>query len=311
MIGAGDDIYLVGPANIKAYVVCKSGWSTVYWSMFNSRAGEYYDANCRPRFYPQEASVVAYPDNDNPLVYICQYPAISEEIIEAKGYKKTNHGNPDINKIFGIREHCASWEVISADKRTVPVLMAGEGRFAEMGSVVNELVYQYAMVIDSLKSNNAEADSVLMDGWSNYGKMANRIIADRNTNSPSLSYDPGYYLWDADHYTYNAYAPQTSKMVNNELFSMRYNTFDAIGNPYLNKVPEDMLFGRYKVDGYKEGTKHFTVLDLGNSGLVWDVDGACYNLSHVEFTIDTKSIDEIDVRYYYLKDSPVWCLDIN
>ncbi len=88
--------FVVTKSDIHYYIQYVSAGRSVDWHRPNHRA-------CIQRlFHPEDAHVTPYPDKENPLVYILNYPAT---ITAPEG----------------------RWEVISTDKRTEAVLVAGHG----------------------------------------------------------------------------------------------------------------------------------------------------------------------------------------
>ena len=105
-------------------------------------------------FKMREVSVTAYPDNNNPLIYIINYPN---------------------NR----------WEVLSGDKRTVPVLAAGRGQFDMKGFNTNEIGWIKTMAenVKALRtySEPVKDQEIHLESWCTmieYGKYVDRTRQD-------------------------------------------------------------------------------------------------------------------------------------
>ena len=316
--GAGDDIYAIEEKDVNAYVICKSGWAEVYWCAPNEWP-HIFDSEYRPRFWQQEARITPYPNSENPLVYICQYPEVSEELVESRGYWKTHNRYPEY---YFIKEHCASWEVIASDKRVLPVLMAGEGGFPFTKPKVMGLLDEYAAAMESLKGKNEVMDENTIKSWENIHMLARWINTDRQSNMPSQNFDPGYYIpgsWQDPNYwlpTWEACGGGgSSAKVINATFYLRLNSYDKSGwGKPLENTAKALFGGKYPIDGYKCGIHFFDLESFSASGITWNADGSVNNPNgETDYTLVSSVSDEVNVTYYCLLpettgcSSQIWC----
>ena len=106
--------YIVTPKDAHMYVTFKS----------TGKGPDFSDSNeWIPLFKMKDVKMISYPDNNDPLIYIINYPN-------------------------------GRWEVLSGDKRTVPVLAAGRGQFDLKGANTNEIgwIKSMADIIKALRS---------------------------------------------------------------------------------------------------------------------------------------------------------------
>ena len=329
-LGAGYDIYAVKKSDINCYVTCKSGWSTVYWCAPHTWRDQ-VDFDYRPRFLAQEATVTPYPDRDNPMVYICEYPEITETYVEDKGnnYRAIHGSLPQL----GLKPHCASWEVISSDKRVLPVLMAGEGGFPYAKPNVMKMLDGYVESMKSLKAYNGVLDSAVIVSWDDNNKIAVRIYSDRKTSVPSIGYDTGYIIagnWDDPDFWLPQWLTRADdprlasgkwhKSVSQACFWLYYNSFahDSFAVPYPLKNAATELFKEFPVGGYKYGDHvHMYIwLSLENGvSIPNDNDNYIYNPNQVELEMIATSSARTRITMYCILpevsgcSKPIWCVN--
>ena len=264
--GAGKLPYAVTKDEVNMYVISKSGWDEVYWPAPHHYA-EYSDWLYRPHFWQMEAMVTPYPSSDNPLVYIVQYPQI---VIDSTTHL-TKWGNKDIEAALAAKEHCASWEVISSDKRLAPVLIAGEGGFPYKRPIVMALLNDYCSELKILQSNmdTLGNHSARIAFWSGIKASGGRVYYERMHNYPS-SYDPGYkyplgFYWDTPSFWLPLWKDSildngieaggggSDTFAGGAHFYPLYNSFDNSnwGTPLDN--PASFIMNKYPVGGYKHG----------------------------------------------------------
>ena len=266
--GAGKLPYAVSNSEINMYVISKSGWQEVYWNAPHVW-GDESDFKYRPRFWQMEATVTPYPSSDEPLVYIVQYP----QIVIDSTMRLSKWGNKEMEAAFAPREHCASWEVVSSDKRVAPVLMAGDGGFPYKRSNVIELLNGYCSEMKLLQAtvDTLEYHSARILQWDFIKSKGMQILDDRCHNIPSLSFDPGYHCPSAYYGGgMSLWMPQwTSSYKDNSSstggggdytevdcgshFYHYYNSFDESGWGKPLENPASSIMDRIPVGGYKYG----------------------------------------------------------
>lgn len=312
--GAGDDIYAVDEGDVNAYVICKSGWSPVYWCAPHTWSN-FNDYDYRPRFWAREATVTPYPASNNPLVYICQYPS---------------------------NDHCASWEVIASDKRVLPVLMAGDGGFPFAKANVMALLDEYVSAMAVLKESEDSINVAALESWDNI-RTISKIIYENRQDTPQGLFYPGYWRpagsdnWNdvpqwitraderpelPDGYHFFGDAPDTTahpvaghyeRHVQYSYLYLKHNTFDPSGWGVPLKNPAAALFnGAFPVDGYKWGYHYYIVMwhfrDCAGN-MYWKDNGN---------PLAVASEEQITaVTYYCLLpettgcSNSIWCVDPN
>lgn len=111
--GVSEDC-VVSRSDIGNYILFKAfadGWD---WKRTGLECDKYELLYLKFKFEPNNAKVRSYPSDDNPVVYIIDYPSCCQ--------------------------HSESWEIVSSDKRSIQVLAAGEGKFDKNDQAQMELL---------------------------------------------------------------------------------------------------------------------------------------------------------------------------